>query len=302
MRINFELSELQAFVAVAEKLNFRAAAEALFISQPALSRRIDKLEQSLQVRLLDRTTRRVSLTGAGEQFMAQARDALATLEGAVTGLHDRARRRAGLVTLACIPSLANHLLPGVLLTFAQAYPDTRIRVIDESAPVVLRSVVDGIADFGLNFLGAQDPSIEFRTICREKYLLALHPGHRWAGRDSIAWPELADERFISVSTASGNRMLIDNAMAQVSVRPSVLYEANHIEAALAMVEAGLGVAAIPQFALANRSPAQIATVSLVRPAIGRTLGLVLRKGHRAHPAAAFLMSQLVKAVRLARRD
>lgn len=302
MRINFELSELQAFVTVADKLNFRAAAEALFLSQPALSRRIDKLEQSLQARLLERTTRRVSLTAAGAQFLLQAREALATLEDAVSGLNERARRRAGLVTIACIPSLANHLLPGVLASFAETHPDTRVRLIDESAPVVLQAVVDGSADFGLNFLGAQEPSIEFRMICREKYLLAMHPRHPLAGRDGVAWPELARERFISVSASSGNRMLIDNAMAQAPQRPAVLYEANHIEAALAMVEAGLGVAAIPQFALAGRRSAQVTAVPLTRPAIGRTLGLIVRKGHRAHPAAALLTSLLVKALRAARRE
>src|SRR3982751_940503 len=105
-RINFGLDELQAFVAVAEKASFRVAAEDLSISPPALSRRIDKLESTLGSRLLDRTTRRVSLTNVGRQFLEEARAALDGLEDAVLRLADNASLRRGQVTVACLPSVA----------------------------------------------------------------------------------------------------------------------------------------------------------------------------------------------------
>ena len=99
-RINFGLDELQAFVAVADKASFRVAAEDLSISPPALSRRIDKLEAALGNRLLDRTTRRVSLTNVGRQFLEEARAALDGLEDAVLRLADNAGLRRGQVTVA----------------------------------------------------------------------------------------------------------------------------------------------------------------------------------------------------------
>ena len=89
MRINVELSEIQGFVAVAEKGSFRAAAESLFISQPALSRRIEKLEAELGSRLVERTTRRVSLTESGRQFLTHAQAVLAEMEKAVLGISER---------------------------------------------------------------------------------------------------------------------------------------------------------------------------------------------------------------------
>ena len=269
MRINFDLGELAAFVAVAERMNFRAASEALFISPSALSRRIDRIEEALGVRLFDRTTRRVSLTEDGEQFLAHAGEALAALQHAISDVGDRAERRAGLVTVACIPSVANHLLPEVLARFAQLQPDTRIKMLDHSAPQVLKAVVEKQADFGVNFLGAQEPSIDFSAIVKERYVLAVPARHRLATLRSVGWEEFVGERFISLAADSGNRMLLDNAVAQAKARPVTHVEVNHVEGAL------------------------------TRPQVSRTLGLITRKGHRLSSQAEVLAKLLVQALKQA---
>lgn len=295
-RINFELGELQAFIAVAAKLNFKAAAEGLFISQPALSRRIDKLEQSLNVRLLERTTRRVALTDTGLHFLEHAKSALEELELAMRGLSERTERRNALVTVACVPSVANHLLPGILVDFAASHPHTRIKVIDEGAQTVLAHVVAGSADFGLNFIGTQEPDIEFHPIDQERYLLAMLTSHPYAKRESVAWNELVDEKLISVAASSGNRILLDHALARVKKRPRVFYETNHVAGAMGMVEAGLGVAAVPSLTLSGDAHPSVIGVPLVKPAVTRTLGLISRKGGQLQPAAAALYDAIRKYV------
>ncbi len=204
-RINFGLEDLQAFVATAEKGSFRMAAEALHISQPALSRRIEKLEMTLGSRLLERTTRRVGMTNIGRQFLEEARAALDILDSAVLRLGDEAALHRGMVTVAAIPSAALHFLPDAIHRFGSQHPGVRVRVVDESANAVLASVMSGESDFGLNFMGAQEPNIEFRAIRTEPYRLALRREHPWSGRDCIAWEELADQRMVSVSKQSGNR-------------------------------------------------------------------------------------------------
>ena len=113
-RINFDLQQLQAFVAVADRGSFRAAADSIHLSAPALSRRIDKLEKVLGARLLHRTTRAVALTPLGRVFLERARAALDDLESAILGIADIASSRAGRVTLACVPSAALHFLPTAL--------------------------------------------------------------------------------------------------------------------------------------------------------------------------------------------
>jgi DNA-binding transcriptional LysR family regulator len=300
MRINVELSEVQAFVAVAEKGSFRAAAESLFISQPALSRRIEKLEAELESRLIERTTRRVALTESGRQFLAHAQVVLAELEKAVQGMSERTLSRTELVTVGCVPSVANNLLPKVILAFVKKHPNVRVKVIDESAGDVLDSVVAGRADFGINFIGTQEAAIDFRAIFTERYVLVVPPAHKLAKRRSIAWSELAGERLISVSQSSGNRMLVDNALARVQQRPLIFYETNHVVGALGLVAAGLGMAVLPELALSKTTSPRLTAVELTNPVINRTLGLIKRKGGKLHPAAQDLSRMLEEAIRVRR--
>ncbi len=294
-QINFGLEDLQAFVAVADKSSFRAAAEVLCISQPALSRRIDKLESALGARLFDRTTRQVSLTNVGRPFLEQARSTLDGLENAVLRLSDNAQQRRGLITVACVPSVAHHWLPDVLQRFATQYPSVRLRVIDESANTALASVLSGEADFGLNFVGAQEPDIHFEAVAPETYVLVLPRTHRWAKRRSVRWAELADEKMVAVSRQSGNRLLLDNALAHLAQRPVAFYEANHVTGAIGLVEAGLGVAALPSLALSSSHPT-LKGVALVEPEVQRMLGLIKRKDRPLQPLAAALYGMLQKPV------
>ncbi len=295
-RVNLRTDELRALVEVGARLNFNAAAEALHVSQPALSRRIDKLEGVLGMRLFERTTRRVELTAAGRQFVEHAQQMLDTLERAVAGVAVHAVHRAALVTVACVPSVANHLLPEVLYRFREHFDAVRIRVLDEGAPVVLGHVLSGAADFGLNFIGSQNPDIDFEAVHAERYVLVMRTDHRLARRRSVAWRELADERMVSVSTASGNRTVLDQAVTRLKRRPLVYYEANHVEGALGLVEAGLGIAVLPRLAIAGGSTRALVGVPLVAPAVDRTLGLLRRKGRPLHPPAEALYGMLRDAL------
>src|SRR5689334_16940935 len=112
--MNFDLADLRAFVAVVKLRSFRAAAAELHLSQPALSRRIGKLERALGVRLLKRTTRKVDVTGTGREFSARAERVLNGLEESLLGMRDVARRVTGEITLACMPSAIRYFLPGIL--------------------------------------------------------------------------------------------------------------------------------------------------------------------------------------------
>ncbi|WP_432261847.1 LysR family transcriptional regulator [Cupriavidus sp. TMH.W2] len=286
-RINFALEDLQAFVATAERGSFRMAADALHISQPALSRRIEKLEKTLGSRLLDRTTRRVETTNIGRQFLEEARAALDILDNAVFRLGDEATLQRGLVTVAAIPSAALHCLPHAIHVFASRHPGVRVRVIDESASTVLASVMSGESDFGLNFMGAQEPNIEFHAIRAERYQLAMRRDHEWSARNHVAWEALAGQRMVSVSRQSGNRALIENAIAHLERRPTIHYEANHVVGVLALVEAGLGMAVLPGMAVPRDHP-RLCAIPLVEPDVDRVLALIRRRDRPLQPAAQAL--------------
>lgn len=293
-RIKFDMGELIAFVTTAEKASFRLAAQALFLSPPALSRRVERLESVLGARLLERTTRHVELTAVGHEFLQEARRALAGLDEAVQRVDDRLKLRRGRVAIACIPSVATNLLPPVLRTFAAAQPEVQVHVIDESARQVLDAVLRAEADFGLSFTGSQDPSLRFEALTRERYVLAMPRSHPWARRTQVQWSELAGQRLVSVSHQSGNRLLLDQVMAELPEQPVAWYECNHIAGALALVEAGLGLAAIPQLAL-KEDHAQVCGVPLTAPDVWRTLGLLQRRDRVLSPTAQALRQCLLQA-------
>jgi DNA-binding transcriptional LysR family regulator len=296
MRINYDLPDLLAFIAVAERASFRQAAADLFLSQSALSRRIDKLEEGLGVKLFERTTRRVQLTNVGQAFVVNVRTALDGLEDAVLGVADLAAHRTGTVTLACVPSAVWHFLPKVLKQFSERFPRIRVRIHDESAQDVLNLVLAGEADFGINFTGAEDPEIVFEPIYEERYVLAMRSDHPLAHRKELSWKDTVDERYISVAKSSGNRSVIDAALAGVEKHPLIFCEVNHVSGVLALVEAGMGVAAVPGLSVLPGRPDTIVGVPLVNPTIRRTLGLISKRNHSMAPAARTLFEMLAEAL------
>ncbi|TFW16658.1 LysR family transcriptional regulator [Duganella callida] len=295
MRINYDLHDLHAFVAVAERASFRQAAADLFLSQSALSRRIEKLEEGLGVKLFERTTRRVQLTNVGQTFLLNVRTALDGLEDAVLGVADLAAHRTGTVTLACVPSAVQHFLPEVLKRFSERFPRIRVRIHDESAQDVLNLVLAGEADFGINFSGAEDAEIVFEPIYVERYVLAMRREHRLARRKKLSWKETVGERYISVAKSSGNRSVIDAALAGVEKHPLIFCEVNHVAGVLALVEAGMGVAAVPGLSVRAGAHEAVIGVPLVQPEIHRTLGLISKRNHSMAPAARTLFDMLERA-------
>jgi len=297
MSIKLDLTELRAFVAVAELASFRAAAEAIHLSQPALSRRIGKLERTLGVRLLERTTRRVALTLAGREFARTARTLLAEFDGALMQMRELGARPGGEVTLACVSSAVHHFLPDVIRRFHARHPRIRVRILDDPANEVLASVLRSEADFGVNFIGTQEPEIEFHAVLEEPFVLACRDDHRLARRRSVAWSELAGEEFMTVGKASGNRLLLDVALAGVKQRPAWFYEVRHVSSLLGLIEAGLGVAAVPKIALPTRRSSRLVAVPLVEPRVTRTIGLIRRRGRPLAPAAQHLYDLLSAGAR-----
>jgi DNA-binding transcriptional LysR family regulator len=285
MSMNFDLNDLLAFRAVAELGNFRKAAESIHISQPAFSRRIDKLEQALGARLLERTTRRVNLTAVGRDFDRQLRQILDALDTTLLGIRGVAATHMGEVTVACVPSAVNYFLSGVIARYHELYPRIRVKIIDDSANGVLLAVARGEADFGLNFIGSQENDVEFETLLEERFVAACRRDHPLAKKKKVSWAELAKYDYISVGKTSGNRLILDQALAGLAGQPQSLYETQHGTTMVGLVEAGLGVAALPSMAMPGADHPLLVSVPLVDPVVTRKMGLIKRRSTVLSPAA-----------------
>jgi DNA-binding transcriptional LysR family regulator len=283
--MNFELLDLRAFVTVAELASFNRAAKLLNLSEPALSRRIRKLEGTLGVTLLERSTRHVALTMVGRDLIPRVQRLLDEFEASLLGSTDVGPKSGGLISIASVPTAVFYFLPNAIREFNASYPRIRFRILDLGANEGLEAVARGEADFGINFIGSSHPDIEFTALSEDPFVVACRRDHPLATRDRVDWEELSIHRIITVGRSSGNRSLIDQALAQHGLKMNWAYEISHLASSLGLVEAGLGVAILPRLATPADDHPTIRTLMLDRPAITRTIGVVRRQGSSLSPIA-----------------
>ena len=207
-RINCEILDLRAFLMVVELSSFHRTAEALNLSQPALSRRIQKLEAAIGSPLLERTTRHVAPTAIGEDLLPLVRRMLEEFDGSLFASRDP-KRRGGIVSMACLPTAAFYFLPEVIRAFSVDHPDTRFRILDLPATDGLQAVARGEVEFGVNIMGASDPDLIFDRLVEDPFVLAARKGHPLAERERVTWTDLAPYPLITVHRSSANRVLLE---------------------------------------------------------------------------------------------
>ena len=293
MRINCEILDLRAFLAIVELQSFNRAAEALHLSQPALSRRVQKLETSIGAALLERTTRHVSPTALGLELVPLVRRMLEEFDGSLFTARDRRPRRNELVTIACLPTAAFYFLPTVIKQFNRDYPDIRFRILDLTATEGLQAVLRGEVEFGINFMGTADPDLIFDRIAEDPFVLAIRRDHPLAGKEKVGWEDLLPYRLITVHRSSGNRTLLDATLARANIELQWFYEVTHLSTSLGLVEAGLGISVLPQTATPGDDHPFIVTRPILNPRIGRTIGVVRRRGATLSPAAEHFRAMLM---------
>ncbi|MDN8002573.1 LysR family transcriptional regulator [Burkholderia multivorans] len=292
-----ENSELEAFVAVAELGTFHRAAEKLHLTQPGLSRRIQKLEQALGVELFQRTTRSVTLTGVGRQFLPMAREQIAQLGMMLSSIQEIAEKRYGKVRVSSIPTVVAQLLPKVLRQYAEKYPLIGVQILDGNHDFVLSQVRAGIAEFGVSLHPGDDEDLLFEPLFSDRYVLAVHRDDPLAQLEGVTLAELRHARLVIGGRDSGNRLLLEMLMGQEAVRLRWFYEVEHISCVAALVAAGVGCAILPRSAVDGigmlASP-DVRAVPITSPVISRTVGIVRHRAVSMSSMASDLCA-LVKA-------
>ncbi|MGX6449858.1 LysR family transcriptional regulator, partial [Patulibacter sp. S7RM1-6] len=287
--MNLTLQQLRMIVAVARRASFTAAAADLHLSQSALSRAINEAERTLGVRLFHRTTRSVRPTPEGEELVRLAADLLDE--------HERGLRRfarfvdgmRGTVRIGTLPSLAASVLPALIVRLHAEAPEARVQVEDGLADELATAVRDGRVDLAITVDRTTAEDLEFRPLARDRFSCVHPPGHRFAGRETVAWRELEHEAFVAFDGHSSIRTLTDRTFEDVGVRPADTLEASSVAAITGLVAAGLGVSAVPALVLPLTSFAGLGRVPLADPVVERTIGvLTVPDGPRSPLAARFL--------------
>lgn len=300
MNINFDFSDLQSFLAVAEHHSFQQAAQQLNLSQPALTRRIQKLEKTLDVVLLERSTRAVNLTLAGKNFRARAEVMLEEANEAVLALRDPeqqfAYQRKTIITIAMIPTITRTIVMQALQHFHQQGYTARIRLLDGNANEVAEAVAQGEADFGLSFIPANEPGLSFEQITEDPFGLVMLRSDPLYCAQAIHWAEIDSSRLILPWKGTGNRMLIDDALARAGTTLNWAYEVKRSATVLDMVAAGVGIAVLPQSVITAEATGDIVVRTLIAPEVTRSLGVIRRPGQTLSVLAEQMLAGiLVKA-------
>jgi DNA-binding transcriptional LysR family regulator len=287
--------QLIAVLEVAGQGSFVAAAAVLKLSQPALTRSIQRVEDVLGVALFERTTRRVRLTAAGREFVAVAERVLNDLRITARSMRDLAEEQRGQVILSCIMSVANGLLPGLVAAWRAARPGVELHLREGVHGEVLEDVRSGAADLGITYLGDLPEGIAAIPLGKEVFRLVLPRGHRLAAQAEIALADLEGEALVSFPPEARTRRIVDGAAAAagLTLRPAVTV--TQFATMMGFVRAGVGMALVPAGAIAGFSAEGVEVRPLVRPVLVRDLGIVTLEERILAPAAAGFLAMLRQA-------
>ena len=242
------LSQVEAFLGVAERRSVSAAAEVLYVTQPALTTRIKNLERELGVELFVRTPRGMRLSAEGRAFRPHAQRAVQALAEGRELLRERREGRVGELLVGAAPALSTYVLPLVLRRFQASFPNVHLIVRTGHSEEVLEQVLREQVQVGL-VRELPHPAVVSTPLYEDEIVLVVHPEHRFGEQRSIVVQELAAERLILFDRTSSYFVLTSAFFREAGVVPRGVMELDNVDATKKMVEHGLGIAFLPYAAV-----------------------------------------------------
>jgi LysR family carnitine catabolism transcriptional activator len=300
--MHLTVRQLETLVAVADAGSIREAAARLGISQPALSETIKRVEDELGVRMFERTTRSLSLTPEGEHAVMIGREAVRDFRLALESIAGRTQGRRGRLTVAALPSVACAVLPRAILAFRRRFPGIEVRVHDVLHERAIDMVLDGVADLALSIRPAERADLRFEELGTDEMYLVCEANHTLTHREQVRWRDLALFPFVALARTSSVRRLTDAAFTSCDLSSEPTFTVEQIPSAAALVEAGLGVTALPALTLGMINGQGLTARQLTEPEIKRSVGVITLARRPATPPAQGLLTLLAEGFLQARRS
>ncbi|MGC9220746.1 MAG: LysR family transcriptional regulator [Solirubrobacteraceae bacterium] len=293
-----ELRQLRYLVALSEELSFTAAAAKTNIAQPALSRQIHKLEDELGISLVDRTSRRVRMTRAGQQLVERARVIMHELDDARADVLQETQLMGGRLAIGMTQTPGPLDIARLLHDFHARYPAIELAVREELSVSVAERLRVGEIDLGIvsEIQGAARNGLDLEWIAGEPLVFALHAKHPLAGRAEVDLTELSEESFILFPEGATIRDTFSQLAAERGINPHVAFVTTATERMRELVSLGLGVGLLP-FSDAARPGYRLAAVQLRGRSLSYNVFLARRAGRRESPTARAMGSLIQTASR-----
>lgn len=295
--MDLNLRHVRAFLAVADLASFTRAAEKLHLSQPALTVQIRKLEQALDTRLLDRSTREVALTHAGRDLLPALQRALEDVDAIRANARQLNAGKRGVVRIAALPSLAAGLLPNAILDCRRDNPELRFVVKDAIATQVSELVLREEVDLGLTGGEGLDAHLECLHESHDELCLVFPRGHPIGERRRIGVAELAELPLVLTAPGTSVRALVDAAFRDAGQPLRVACETTYMMTAVAMVRAGLGLSILPASAREIHAEPGLRARPISGEAFRRRISVVKLRGRTLLPGSEAFLRACVAAMR-----
>jgi LysR family hydrogen peroxide-inducible transcriptional activator len=244
-----EFHQLRYVCAIAETGSFSRAAERCQVAQPSLSQQVLKLEKDLGAKLFDRLGRSVRLSEAGRAFLPHARSILSQMETARSSVADKCADIRGNVAVGVIPTIAPYLMPRYTTAFAKKYPEAKLRILEETTPVLVDGLRELSIDLAILALPLRHKELELFPLRTEPLFVVLPEGHPRAAAKSLALKELRGESFVMLRDGHCFRDLSIAACTHARVTPRIAFESGQFSSLFGMVAAGIGISLVPEMAI-----------------------------------------------------
>lgn len=287
------LDDLRAVVEVADRQSFNRAADALGVTQSALSRRISKTEEYLRAALFERTTQKVTLLPLGRTFVDRARTILNEVDQFDMEVRSMASGANTVIEMSCLRTVAGSIMPRLIRRFRDEHERVRFHVRDDNGMRVIERVANHEVEFGVSIQLPEGPQLEFEPLAKEPFVLCCAPGHHLWDTKPISWNELHAEDVAFMGGTSANRLLLQSALRRHGITSMWNDEVESFPTQMGFVEEGVVAAVLPQLGIAYGRNPDLCMRPLVEPYVERTIGIFTRKNWRPSAVSA----QFVKFVR-----
>ena len=245
-----ELRQLEYFCNVGEFENFTRAAQNLHVSQPSVTKAIKALESELQLTLIDRTQKKISLTAEGKVFLNHAQKIMQDVEEAKQSMRQFKTRKENTIKFGLPPMIEAYLFPDFFIKFWAAYPNIELDIQEfgDSAEIC-QKLKDGTLDFGIVLTSANSKHKLSIKLLSDKYSLCLPKNHRLVNQSKVTFADLKDEKFILQQDGTYQHKMICERCAKCGYSPNILLSTSQLKTIKQLVTNEAGISLLPNFVL-----------------------------------------------------
>jgi LysR family hydrogen peroxide-inducible transcriptional activator len=269
-----EIHQLRYFIAVADEGNFSRAAAKVRVAQPSLSQQIRKLEAEVGQPLFDRLPRSVVLTEAGRCLIDYARQILASIGDARRCVDELKGEVAGRVAVGAIPTIAPYVLPELVVTFQDHYPEVTLEVVEDVTEGITRRIEVGELDVALASTCRPSPTLHRQSLGTEPLLALVSEEHPLAKKDRVAFDDLKSQRFLLLHDMHCLSQQVNHLLESRRLRPEIALAGSQLSTIANMVAASIGVSIVPEMMVKHHATPGCVSVPFAPPPPERELNLL----------------------------